>query len=123
MGAFLPYADEKTCRVTRGEGDKLELSPAEVIKATHLVGIALGMESMPALPSHITNSPFVIRFFPEEVMRLEREDGPGSLPFSWDEGDSLIVALQQSQDIAVDERKLIKSPRGHGAVNYPESPL
>jgi hypothetical protein len=124
MPTFVPSADQYACKVTR-EGDKslLEMAPAEVDKATKIIGIAMGMETMTTLPTHIRNSPFVLRFFEDDFLRLEREDAPGSIRFRWHEGDELIVALQQSLDMASDERTLIKGARASGTLPITESPF
>lgn len=121
MRTFMPFANEKSCKVTKTvQVDKdsppveyaLELSPAEVEKATHILGIALSMQAMDPLPSHIKGSPFVIQFMEDDTLRLERRSGVGSIPFSWGEGDDLIVALHDAQAMAVNERKLVHAPRG-----------
>lgn len=120
----MPYADDRACRITRDdEEEQIELSPAEVDKATELIGIALGMEDLDALPDHITGSPFVVRFFEEDFLRFEREDGVGSVRFAWEEGDELITTLHMARDMAVNERTLVNAPRGSGAASFSETPF
>lgn len=122
MRVFMPAADENVCRVYRDEeGDQIELAPAEIDKATHLIGIALGMEELETLPDHIAGSPFIIRFFEEGFLRIEREDGEGSLRFAWEEGDELITSLHDALAIAVNERTLVKSPRNAYTQRYIDS--
>lgn len=88
--------------------DKAELrfSPAEGEKATYLIGIALSMETMDSVPSHITNSPFVVRFFQDDSLALERSDKAGSIPFTFHEGDNLIKAIRLGVQTAVNDRAL-----------------
>jgi hypothetical protein len=100
---FMPDADQNYITITRGEFS-LRLTPAEVDKATQLVGIALGMETMDTLPDHITNTPFVVRFFEDDKLALERLGEPGSIPFDWQEADQFIVALNDGLKIAINER-------------------
>lgn len=106
---FLPSGNSNVCTVKRGEAT-LNLSANEVDKATNIIGIALSMENLDAVPSHITNSPFVVRFFEGDMLALERIDAKGSLPFKFMEGDELIVTLQQARAISVNDRTLSKRP-------------
>ena len=121
---FLPAADSNSIIIKRGEF-VLRLTPAEIDKATSLIGIALGMETMEALPDHITNTPFVVRFFEDDRLALERTDVKGSIPFTWAEADELILALHDGKKLAINERTLIKGPRsaGGGRVNYSDEPF
>lgn len=112
---FLPSADANSITVKRGEF-VLRLVPAEVDKATSLLGIALGMETLDALPDHITGSPFVIRFFEDDRLALERADAKGSIPFTWAEADELILALHDGKKLAINERTLIRGPRSAGGA-------
>jgi len=90
----------------------LTLRPAEVEAATQLIGIALSMETMQALPSKIDNSPFVIRFFEDHTLRLEAKDRDGSIRFTFQGGDSIIKAIRQAKEMSLDELRLENSPRG-----------
>ncbi len=124
MGAFNSDADAYKCSVSRPDADEtLEFSPAEVDKATHLIGIGLSMKSMAVLPDHITGTPFVLRFFEDDFLRLERTDTKSTIKFRWGEGDELILALQAALAKAKDERTLVKGPRGTGAVTVAETPF
>lgn len=106
---FLPDGNENYATVKR-EGFSLNLSPAEVDKATYIVGIALSMETLDAVPSHITNTPFVVRFFENDNLALERTDKKDSIPFTFAEGDELIMTLKQARDMAINSRMLSKRP-------------
>jgi hypothetical protein len=104
---FTPDGNQHWCRVYRDdEKEALQFAPAEAEKATHLLGIALGMESLEVLPDHIAGTPFVIRFLEEGFCRIEREDGEGSLRFLWEEGDELIVAIKSALGICINVRTL-----------------
>lgn len=119
---FLPAADANFITVKRGEFS-IRLSPAEVDRATSLVGTVLGMEKMEALPDHIKGTPFVVRFFEDNKMALERTDMKGSIPFTWAEADDLILALHDGKKIAINERTLIKGPRGTGRPQFSDEPF
>lgn len=105
MSNFSFAGNEHTVIVTRtGTTQKLELRPAEVEKATQIIGIALSMETMEVIPDHIKNTPFVIRFFEDNLLALERADAKGSVSFKWDEGDDLILAIQSGLKIALNAK-------------------
>jgi len=120
MPAFKPSANQSNCTVTRYDeiAETLSLSPAEILKASNIIGLALRMESLPALPDHISSSPFVIRFLPTNNLRLERKDKKGSIRFEWNEGDELINALKAAESISINERTVVKAARGTGAVSH-----
>lgn len=116
MSNFSFAGNENTITITRtGTSQKLELRPAEAEKATQVIGIALQMETMEVIPDHIKNSPFVIRFFEDNLLALERADSKGSVSFKWDEGDALILAIQSGLKIAlnakVNKHKRLKPTR------------
>lgn len=113
---FMPLADENWITITRGEFS-IRLTPAEAEKATRLIGIVLGMETMKTIPDHVKNSPFIVRFFEDNNLALERLDLKGSIPFNWDEADDLITTINDGLNIAINERTLIKGARGVGVVD------
>ena len=78
----------------KGEVFRIEMAPSEAAKATKIVGIALATVEHAALPDHIKNTPFVVRFFKRRIYALERTDLNFSLPFTAIEGDELIVAIE-----------------------------
>ncbi len=104
---FTPDGDQRNCRVIREDASEvIQFAPAEADKASEILGIALGMESLPVLQGHITNSPFVVRFLETGFCRLEREDGDGSISFLWEEGDQLIITLKLAVGMSINERTL-----------------
>ncbi len=90
----------------RGQVFRVEMSPSEVNKATQIVGIALATVEHDALPDHITNTPFVIRFFKNRVYALERTDFNFSMPFKASEGDELIETLQMAMNMCLNEQTM-----------------
>jgi hypothetical protein len=111
---FLPDATTEKVIVTRGTTFKIELSPAEVAKAVEIIGIALSMTKLESVPDHISHSPFVVRFFADYGHALERDDISGSIPFRATEGDELIVTLNDALAMAINERTVVRAPRGTG---------
>lgn len=102
---FVPSTHQGVVIVKRSTREDCFLSmvPAEVEKATSIVGSALSMSGLPH-PEYITNSPFVVRFFAERKMALERSDQKGSLPFRIHEGDELIKVIRLGLGMALNER-------------------
>ena len=80
----------------------LTLSPGEVDKATEIVGTTLRMLDVPV--EFITNSPFVVRFFPDRVYALERQDRGDSMPFRANEGDDLITTLHMAKAMCLNDQ-------------------
>ena len=112
IGDFTVGTTKDGLTISQEGQPKLTATPAEVDKITRLIGIGLGMETMKGLPSHIKHSPFVLRFFEDNTMRLERTDQEGSLRFSFREGDEIIKVFQSGLAIAIDEKRLEDLPRG-----------
>ncbi len=91
MASFNAESHQGKITVSRAlTGQHIELTPSEVNKATHLIGLVLSMAGLDQVPDNIRHSPFVIRLFPKKEYAIEREDADGSLPFRWREGDELI---------------------------------
>jgi hypothetical protein len=82
----------------------LEMYPADVGKATHLVGLVLSMVELPVIPNPIKNTPFVIRVFPEQKFALERTDRGGSIPFRTCEGEELIEVIEMGLGMCLNEQ-------------------
>lgn len=112
LGAFTVETSVVGLKVSQEGQPALDLTPADIDKVTRLIGIGLGMETMKGLPSNIKHSPFVLRFFEDSTLRLERIDQEGSLRFSFREGDEVIRMFRSALSIAVDEKRLEDLPRG-----------
>ncbi len=105
MANFVASTHQGRVILEREDGKfRLELNPAEVEAATHVVGLALRMVELPFVPESIKNTPFTVRFFPKQAFALERLDIPGSMPFRAREGDELITALQRGLGICLNEQ-------------------
>jgi len=122
---FSATATSESVVISRNNGEfSLSVAPAEIDRASALLRIALSMETFVENgPSYIKDSPFVIRFFEDNTLALERTDGPGSVPFSWKETDDLMLALKDGLALAINERTLIKGPRGTGQQGFNDEPF
>jgi hypothetical protein len=121
---FTASASSESIVISQDSGKlNLALAPAEVDKASSLLKIALGMEELQGGVSHIKDTPFVIRFFEDNTLALERTDREGSIHFSWKETDDLMLALKDGLALAINERTLIKGPRGTGKQRYNQEPF
>ena len=89
------------------EGFALRFTACEVEPIRQLINIALGMQSLPALPPQISNGRFVVTFNENDSLALSASDGrEGGLTFAWSDGDNLILTLDAAQDIALNAIKL-----------------
>lgn len=116
--SFRPNTHQGRVIVERGGENGLsrfaiEMTPAEASKAKEIVGIALSMIGLDTIPPHIISAPFVVRFYPNQVMALERQDETGSMPFRRTEGDSLITSIQMALDMAINEQTHGRAVRAH----------
>ena len=121
MSVFSPETERGRAVVQRDREDgppfKINMSPREGDKATHVVGLALSMSELERKPPHITNTPFVVRFYPDQVYALERTDIKGSMPFRLGEGDDLIKAIQMAVSKTLNEQLQGRAAR---AVSVPD---
>lgn len=103
--SFVATSHQGKIIITRTNGDhNIEMSPSEASKATHILGLALSMVEMDPVPEYITETPFVVRFFPHRVYALERKDEKGSLPFRLPECDELITTINVGLGICLNEQ-------------------
>lgn len=87
------------------EGKVLRFTAGEVEPLRQLINIALGMQSLPALPPQISSGRWTVTFNENDTLSVSdgRED---ALPFNWNEGDELILTLDAAQAIALNALKL-----------------
>lgn len=95
------------------EVHQITMTPAEASKASYIVGFVLKMRNFKTVPDHITNTPFVIRFFNDAIYALERTDKhttkSDSLPFRFHEIDDLLKTIDIGVGICVNEQTLGKA--------------
>lgn len=88
-------------------GNVLKFTPAEVDQVRHLINIALGMESLPALPPRISDGRFEVTFNENDTLSVSANDGrEGALSFSWSEGDDFISLVDEAQKIALNDLRM-----------------
>jgi hypothetical protein len=89
------------------EGKMLRFTIGEVEPLRQLVNIALGMQTLPALPPQISNGRWSVTFNENDTLALSADDGrEGALSFNWNDGDELILTLDAAQAIALNAIKL-----------------
>lgn len=89
------------------EGKVLRFTAGEVEPLRQLINIALGMQSLPALPPQISSGRWTVTFNENDTLSVEASDGrEGALPFNWNEGDELILTLDAAVAIALNALKL-----------------
>jgi hypothetical protein len=89
-----------------GQGQPMQFSPGEIEQAKELIGTALSMESFEILPEHIDFNHFQVLFHEDNTLTLSSLSREGEIPFSWREGDELIVRLQEGLDMVMNERQV-----------------
>src|SRR3990167_847790 len=87
----------------------LVVSPPGAEDAISLVVDAMKIESFPLLPMQLDRGGFILRFSPDRSMVLSEKDRTESgVPFSFDEGDSLIYCLRSGLDLWISEDKALR---------------
>jgi len=89
------------------EGKVLRLTVGEIEPIRQLVNIALGMQTLPALPPTISSGRWTVTFNENDTLAIGASDSrEGVLSFGWTEGDDLILTLDAAQAIALNALKL-----------------
>lgn len=87
-------------------GSWLTINPGQVPSAIDLVLNAMRIESFPLLPRRLDQSPFIVTFDANRNLGLKTEDlNSPSLPFDFELGDTLILALKSAQEKWIDVTK------------------
>jgi len=121
-GAFTVSVNDTELKIKKGNGG-LSFSPAEADKLTKAIGLALQMESLVTLPAHIDCSPFRVRFLEDNSLELCGQERPGSVPFEWKEGDTLINIVHDGVAKSIDEQTLRPGGRASGKPNLSGEPF
>lgn len=112
-------ANMETVSISRDEGS-ISFRPGEAERMTALIGIALRMESLIALPSHISNFPFKVVFNEDDSLEITREDMNKGLKLSWSEVDRFIQIVGEAVKISINDSTLNSSPNRHSATGSPD---
>jgi hypothetical protein len=76
------------------------------------------MRDFPQLPPQIPYECFVVRFSEDGTLTLARGNGEGgSITFSFDTVDQLILAVDSASGVSVDKKRHSPSPRHAGSLD------
>lgn len=127
MANFIASTHQGRVRVERSNKPfVIDMAPAEVDKATDLIGLLMSMVESPVLPEFIKNTPFVIRVFPKQAYALERTDLAGSVPFRRNEADELIHVLKMGLGICLNEQthgRVVPTSQGVPPIMVGDEPV
>lgn len=113
MAEFKIEADSEYIRV-----DGFTFAPAEADTVKAAVSFAGGMRDFPALPPRIPYEAFVVDFSEDGTLSMSRANGEGgSIEFSFDTVDQLVLAVSTATDISIDKKRHDPSPRHAGSLS------
>jgi hypothetical protein len=114
MADFKVTADSEVITI---EG--LTIAPAEAESLSKAVSFAGAMQDIPQLPPQIDYEQFVVQFFEDGALIVSRSNGPGgSIKFSFNTVDQLVVTITSALGISVDAKRLRPSPRSVGDPGF-----
>jgi len=113
MAEFDIEADSEYIRI-----DGFTFAPAEADEVKSAISFAGGMRDFPTLPPQLAFERFVVKFYEDGTLTLERSgDETTVIKFDFDSIDSLIVAITSGLDISIDKKRLSPSPRHVGSLS------
>ena len=99
--------------------DGFTITPGEADSLKEAVSFAGGMREFTPLPPHIEFGPFVVKFFEDGSLIVNRATGDsGEIRFHFNTVDRLIVAISDALGISVDQKRLRPSPRSVGDPGF-----
>ncbi len=99
--------------------DGFTIAPAEADNLKEAVGFAGGMRDLPRLPPQIEFKQFVVRFFEDGELIVNRATGQGGeIVFSFNTVDQLVTTITSALGISVDRKRLRPSPRSVGDPGF-----
>ena len=114
MADFKIRADSEVINI-----DDFTISPAEAETLKEAVAFAGSMRDVKALPPHIDYKQFVVRFFEDGTLIVNRATGQGGeIKFSFNTVDTLVVAVTTALGISIDAKRLRPSPRATGQPGF-----
>ncbi len=114
MADFKVTADSEVITI---EG--LTIAPAEAESLRSAISFAGAMQEIPNLPPQIDYEQFVVQFFEDGSLIVSRSNGPGgSIKFSFNTVDQLVVTITSALGISVDAKRLRPSPRAVGDPGF-----
>ncbi len=114
MAEFKYEADSELITI-----DGLTIAPAEADHLKSAVSFAGGMRDFTPLPPQIDFEQFVVRFFEDGSLIVNRATGEGGeIRFHFNTVDRLVVVITQALGISVDRKMLRPSPRSVGDPGF-----
>ena len=114
MADFKVTADSELINI-----DGFTIAPAEADNLKEAVGFAGGMRDLPRLPPQIEFKQFVVRFFEDGELIVNRATGQGGeIVFSFNTVDQLVTTITSALGISVDRKRLRPSPRSVGDPGF-----
>jgi hypothetical protein len=99
--------------------DGLRLAPAEADNLKAAVSFAGAMRDVENLPPQIDYEQFVVQFFEDGTLIVDRADGAsGAIKFSFNTVDTLVQTVESALGISVDAKRLRPSPRSVGDPGF-----
>ncbi len=99
--------------------ESLTIAPAEAENLRSAVAFAGAMRSVPNLPPQIDYEQFVVKFFEDGTLVLNRSSGDGGvIEFSFSTVDQLVNTVTSALGVSVDRKRLRPSPRSVGDPGF-----
>jgi hypothetical protein len=99
--------------------DGLRIAPAEADNLKAAVSFAGAMRDVKTLPPSIDYEQFVVQFFEDGTLIVDRADGAsGAIKFSFNTVDVLVRTVESALGISVDAKRLRPSPRAVGDPGF-----
>lgn len=115
MSDFKVTADSEIITI-----DGLTIAPAEADNLKSAISFAGSMRDVPNLPAKIDFEQFVVRFFENGTLIVNRAAGgeSGEIKFSFDTVDQLVVTITSALGVSIDKKRLSPSPRSVGDPGF-----
>jgi hypothetical protein len=114
MSDFEVAADSEVITI-----DSLTIAPAEADNLKEAISVAGGMRDIPRLPPQIDCHQFVVQFFEDGRLIVNRASGEGgAIKFSFQTVDKLVTTVTLALGVSIDRKKLRPSPRSVGDPGF-----
>lgn len=113
---FTVVANVETVTISRN--GSVSFRPGEAGTLTGILSIALRMENLPVLPSHIDNPPFRVNFTEDDALQVNRlDDQQVPLDLGWNEVDKFMQVVGEAVKISINDTTLNSNVNRHSATN------
>lgn len=93
--------------------NQIKFRPAEVDKMSSILGMALQMESLKALPSQIVDTPFIVKFKEDDSLGFTRDNSSDEIVLTWRQIDGFLEVLRKAVAISVNDTTFNSNPNRH----------